>query len=168
MADKDYDIQDLLDTISLNIPPFLGLSYQTSGEYVINTQALLLKEYILRRPSTRSNHFIFSIRSFLSVCQVQLTIFWLFLHVSFYSRAYKIDLTKSFDKSLYTIRKWKPKDNTKKPQNLYYKTIADRLRTVSWSNYRHLTFVVKPVNGIPTFPPTAKAVQSKEDTIKHL
>ena len=38
-----------------------------------------------------------------------------------------------------------------------YTTIADRLRTVSWSNNRHPTVVVKPVYGYPTFPLTAKA-----------
>ena len=43
-------------------------------------------------------------------------------------------------------------------KNFDYTTIADRLRTVSWSNNSHPTGVVKPVNGIPTFPLTAKAV----------
>ena len=31
-------------------------------------------------------------------------------------------------------------------------TIADRLRTVSWSNNSHSTGMVKPVNGYSTFP----------------
>ena len=35
---------------------------------------------------------------------------------------------------------------------------TDRLTTVSWSSYFYPTGVVKPVNGIPTFPLTAKAV----------
>ena len=39
-----------------------------------------------------------------------------------------------------------------------YKTIVDRLRTVSWSANSYPTGVVKPVNGYPTFPLTAKAV----------
>ena len=43
-------------------------------------------------------------------------------------------------------------------KNFDYTTIADRLRTVSWSNDSHPTGVVKPVYGIPTFPLTAKAV----------
>ena len=38
-----------------------------------------------------------------------------------------------------------------------YPTFADRLRTASWSNNSHPTGVVKPVNGHPTFPLTAKA-----------
>ena len=37
-------------------------------------------------------------------------------------------------------------------------TIADRLRTVSWSNNSHPTGVVKPVNERSTFPRTTKAV----------
>ena len=39
-----------------------------------------------------------------------------------------------------------------------YTTIADRLRTASWSNDTHPTGVVKPVYGIQTFPVTAKVV----------
>ena len=37
-------------------------------------------------------------------------------------------------------------------KNFEYTTIADRLRTVSWSNDSHPTGVAKPVYGIPTFP----------------
>ena len=37
-------------------------------------------------------------------------------------------------------------------------TIADRLKTVSWSDNSHPTDVVTPVYGYPTFPLTAKAV----------
>ena len=48
-----------------------------------------------------------------------------------------------------SIRNWKPRDNTKTPQkNFDYKTIADRLRVVSWSNYCHPTGMIKPVYGI--------------------
>ena len=43
-------------------------------------------------------------------------------------------------------------------KNFEYTTIADRLRTVSWSNDSHPTGVVKPVYVYPTFPLTAKAV----------
>ena len=43
-------------------------------------------------------------------------------------------------------------------QNFDYTTIADRLRTVSSGNDSHQTGVIKPVNGIRTFPLTAKAV----------
>ena len=39
-----------------------------------------------------------------------------------------------------------------------YTTIADRLKTVSWSNDSHPTGGVKPIYGIPTFPLTAKDV----------
>ena len=45
-------------------------------------------------------------------------------------------------------------------KNFDYKTIADRLRTVSWSNNSHPTGVVKPVNGYPTFPLTTKGQQA--------
>ena len=51
--------------------------------------------------------------------------------------------------------KWQHKNATK---NFDYTTIADWLRTVSWSNDGHPTGVVKPVYGIPTFPLTAKPV----------
>ena len=39
----------------------------------------------------------------------------------------------------------KQRDNTKSHQNFDYTTIADRLRTVSWSNNSHPTGVIKPV-----------------------
>ena len=39
-----------------------------------------------------------------------------------------------------------------------YTTIADRLRTVSWSNNSYPTGEDKPVYGYPTFPLTTKAV----------
>ena len=51
---------------------------------------------------------------------------------------------------------WQHKNATK---NFDYTTIADRLRTVSWSKDSHPTGVVKPVYWIQTFPLTAKAVQ---------
>ena len=47
-------------------------------------------------------------------------------------------------------------------------TIADRLGTVSWSNYSQLTGVDKPVYGYPTFPLTAKAVLSKGHYIENI
>ena len=46
--------------------------------------------------------------------------------------------------------------HTKK--NFDYTTIADRLRTVSWSNDSRPTCVVKPVYAISTFPFTTKDV----------
>ena len=52
------------------------------------------------------------------------------------------DLTQSFDKSPYTH---KNATIQKRHQNFDYTTIADRLRTVSWSNNSHPTGVVKPV-----------------------
>ena len=53
----------------------------------------------------------------------------------------------------------KQRDNTKNAtKNVDYTTIADRLRTVSWSNSSHPTGVVKPVYERSTFPLTAKAV----------
>ena len=62
-------------------------------------------------------------------------------------------------------KKWKDKSATK---NFDYTTIADQLRTVSWSNDSHQSGVVKPVYGIPTFPLSAKAVQSEGHTFKNL
>ena len=70
------------------------------------------------------------------------------------------DLTQTYDKGLNTHRK--PQRATRQhkndTKNFEYTTIADRLRTVSWSNDSHPTGVVNPVYGILTFPPTAKAV----------
>ena len=59
------------------------------------------------------------------------------------------DLTKSYDKSPYTNRnvkraKWQHKQRNKKVE---YRAVADRLRTVSWSNYGHPTGVVNLVYG---------------------
>ena len=53
----------------------------------------------------------------------------------------------------------KQSDNTKNATKLDYTTIADRLKTASWSNDTHTTGVVKPVNWIPTLPLIAKAVK---------
>ena len=63
------------------------------------------------------------------------------------------DLTQPFANSTYTLRKiqkatWQHKNATK---NLDYATIADWLRTVSWSNSSHPTGVIKPVYGNPTW-----------------
>ena len=59
----------------------------------------------------------------------------------------------------------KQHDNIKNAtKNFDYTTIADRLRTVSWSNSSHPTGVVKPVYERSTFPLTATAVQSKGHT----
>ena len=69
------------------------------------------------------------------------------------------DLTQLYDKSPYTHRKiqqatWQHK---KHHQNFDYTTIADRLRTVSWSNSSYPTGVVKPVYERSTFPLTETA-----------
>ena len=49
-------------------------------------------------------------------------------------------------------------DNIKNAtKNFDYTTIADRLRTVSWSNSNHPTGMVKPVYERSTFQLTAKA-----------
>ena len=56
----------------------------------------------------------------------------------------------------------------KRHQNLDNTTIADILRTVSWSNDSHATDVVNSVYGIPAFRLTAKAMQSKGHTFKKL
>ena len=58
-----------------------------------------------------------------------------------------IDLTQSYEKSPYTNRTLiKQSDNTKRHQNYDYATIADRLRTVSWTTYsRHPTGLRDPI-----------------------
>ena len=48
---------------------------------------------------------------------------------------------------------WQPWQHKNATKNFDYTTISDRLRTVSWSNDSYPTGVVKPVYGIPTFPP---------------
>ena len=53
-------------------------------------------------------------------------------------------------------------------KNFDYTTIADPLKTVSWSNDSHLTGPVKPVYGTQTFPLTPGAVQSKGQIFKNL
>ena len=50
---------------------------------------------------------------------------------------------------------WQHKNATK---NFDYKTIADRLRTVSWRNNSHPIGMVKPVYEHPTFSLTATAM----------
>ena len=53
----------------------------------------------------------------------------------------------------------KQQDNIKNAtKNFDYTTIADRLRTVSWSNSSHPTGVVKPGYVRSTFPFTTKLV----------
>ena len=53
-------------------------------------------------------------------------------------------------------------------RNFYHTAIATRLKTVSFNSDSNPTGVIKPVNGIPTFPPTSKAVEWKWHTYKHL
>ena len=58
-----------------------------------------------------------------------------------------------------TEKSKKQGDNIKNTtKNFDYTTIADRLRTVSWSNSSHLTGVIKPVYERSTFPLIAKVV----------
>ena len=83
----------------------------------------------------------------------------MFKHLSMLLRQKGGDLTKSYDKSPYTNRnfkraKWKHKQRHKKGR---LNSIADRLRTGSWSNYSHPTGVVNLVYG-PTFPLPTTAV----------
>ena len=76
---------------------------------------------------------------------------WVFLSVS--PREKWRDLTQSYDKSPYTNRnvkraKWQHKQRHKK---FDYTAVADRLRTVSWSNYSHPTTVVNQFQNICQF-----------------
>ena len=58
-----------------------------------------------------------------------------------------------------TEKSKKLRDNIKNAtKNLDYTTIADRLRTVSWSNSSRPTGVVKPVYERSNFPVTTTAV----------
>ena len=58
-----------------------------------------------------------------------------------------------------TEKSKKQRDNIKNAtKNFDYTTIANRLRTVRWSNSSHPTGVVKPVYESSTFPLTAKAL----------
>ena len=66
------------------------------------------------------------------------------------------DLIQSYANSLFTQRKIQKA--TWQHENFHYTTIADRLRTVSWSNNSHSTGVVKPVYERSTFPLTTTAV----------
>ena len=63
------------------------------------------------------------------------------------------DLTQSYDNL-----NWQHKNATK---NFDYTTISDRLRTVSWSKDSYQLVWLKPVNGIPTFPP--KRIKTKHN-----
>ena len=76
------------------------------------------------------------------------------------NRENRRDLTQSYDRNPYTHRKvQKAKQQHKNPtKNFDYITIADRLRSVSWSNNSHPTGVVKLVYECSTFPLTATAV----------
>ena len=62
-------------------------------------------------------------------------------------------MTKTIIPTENSTTNWQHKDATK---NFDYTKIADRLRTVSWSNNGHPTGVVKWVYGYPAFPLTTK------------
>ena len=51
-------------------------------------------------------------------------------------------------------KKQKTRLHTNATKNFDYTTIVDQLKTVSFGNDSNHTGVVKPVNGIPTNPPT--------------
>ena len=58
-----------------------------------------------------------------------------------------------------TEKSKKHRDNIKNAtKNFDYTTIADRLKTVSWSNSSHPTGVVKPVHKRSSFPLATTAV----------
>ena len=78
------------------------------------------------------------------------------------------DLTRSYDKSPYTNRKfqkasWQHKNATK---TFDYTTTADRLRTVSWSTDSNPTGVVKTVYGIKPSHLPQKLCNQKETHLK--
>lgn len=59
MADKGFDIQDLLDPlgVQLNIPPFLGLQGHMSGSEVLNTQTIASERIHVERAINRIKNF---------------------------------------------------------------------------------------------------------------
>ena len=80
-------------------------------------------------------------------------------------------MTQFYDKSLYTGTVYRKFQNAKcqyKHKTKYFdlKKIVDQLKTVSYSNNRQTTSVIKQVYGIPAFPITTNAVQSKEHIFK--
>ena len=81
------------------------------------------------------------------------------MHVKLYLfREKGRNLTTSYDESPFIHRKiqTETRQHKKRNQNFDNTTIADRLRTVSWSNSTHSTGVVKPVYERSNFPLTAK------------
>ena len=69
------------------------------------------------------------------------------------------NLTQSYGKTLVSTENSKTNGQHKSTTNSFdYTTIADRLRTNSWSKSSHPTGDVKPVYGYPIFPLTATAV----------
>ena len=74
-------------------------------------------------------------------------------------RGKEVNLTQSYDKTQIPTENSKTNGHHKNTtKNFDNTTIADRLRTVSWSNNSHPTGVVKSVYGYQIFPLTAKAV----------
>ena len=65
----------------------------------------------------------------------------------------RTDLTQSYDKAPIPTENYEIASS-----NFDYTMIVNWLGTTRWSDYSHLTGVVKPVNVRPTFPLTAKAV----------
>ena len=63
-----------------------------------------------------------------------------------------------------TEKNWHNKNTI---ENFDNTAIADRLRTVSWSNNSRSDSEVKPVYAYPTFPLPAKAMLSKEHTFEN-
>ena len=76
-------------------------------------------------------------------------------------------MTQSYDKTPTPTENSKTNGQHKNATKIFdYTKIEDRRRTASWSNNSLQTSVVKPVNGYPTFPLTAKAVLSKGHTFE--
>ena len=97
------------------------------------------------------------------ICWQPLSYLWWIcqFHTPFgYKRKRKRSDSVLWQKPLHP-QKNKKKSNDTTPnatKNFDYTTIADRLRTVSWDNDSNPIGVVKPTNGIPTFPLTATVV----------
>ena len=68
-------------------------------------------------------------------------------------------LAQSCDKDPFIVTNNKSQETTQDATKIFdINTIANRVKPVSWCYYCHPNGVVKPVNGIGTFPLTSRVV----------
>ena len=80
--------------------------------------------------------FVFVILSYFNAISLDFYAVKCLIYINFVEREKEGDLTQSYDKTPYTNRKFENQrtTHTNATKNFDYTTIADRLRTVSWSN----------------------------------